>query len=433
MSAPRTLLVACVGSVASTAALALVRGGVMVSGQATTPQAMLPLLVASALLCIVGLTVIRRPVVAWIAVIAVLSIATLDLAALARSIRPTLDGSSWLWLSFAICATAVFAAGTAIRYATDRHPPQGRWVPTLGMAAMVVMLVSSVWALAMLGEDDDTGVDASPLGSLTLVTRPFLATTLGFTALGLIADARPAARRASRRLAVERPRPSSLGDRIAYLSSWVRTFADESSPGRTRAYRAALQERSRIASDLHAEVVPAVRRALAEAEQGGSVDRLAASLRDVLADVDDMVQREHATQLELGGLVPALEWLAERIEERSDIRVAIDVVADGPGRPASEVEAAAFRVAGLALENVARHAPGSSATVEIAAVPDRVDMEITDDGPGIRNEGTGVGAGRGGRGLRDMAAESVACGASLVVARRAIGNGTCVTFRWPAD
>lgn len=433
MRVPRPLLIAGAGAVASTVALALVRVGALLGGQAATPQATLPVLVALALLCVVGLTATRRPVVAWIAIIADLSIATLDLASLARSIRPTLDGSSWLWLSVAICATAVFAAGTAIWYATDRHPPQGRWVPALGLAAMAVMLVASVWALATLGEHDEPGIDASPLGSLTLVTRPFLATTLGFTALGLIADARPAARRASRRLAVERPRPSSLADRIAYLSSWVRTFADESSPGRTRAYRAALQERSRIASDLHAEVVPAVRRALAEAEQGGSVDRLAASLRDVLADVDDMVQREHAIQLELGGIVPALEWLAERIEERSDVRVAIDVVADGPGRPPSEIEAAAFRVAGLALENVARHAPGSSATVAVAAVPDRVHMEITDDGPGIRNEGTGVGARRGGRGLRDMAAESAACGASLVVARHRNGTGTCVTFRWPAD
>ena len=180
-----------------------------------------------------------------------------------------------------------------------------------------------------------------------------------------------------------------------------------------------MSERSRIARDLHAEVVPAVRRALAEAERDGSVERLAASLRDVLHEVDALVGSEHAIQLEFGGLVPALEWLAERVEERSEVRVMIHVD-DGaggrPGDPPMEVAAAAFRVAGLALENVIRHAPGCQATVEVQVAGDRVHLAIADDGPGLPTDVERTAAGAGHRGLADMVAEASGCGASLVSA-----------------
>ena len=65
-----------------------------------------------------------------------------------------------------------------------------------------------------------------------------------------------------------------------------RIFIDEITPGRGRARHAADIERSRLAAELHAEVVPLVRQALREAEDGGSPERLAVALRDVLAEVD---------------------------------------------------------------------------------------------------------------------------------------------------
>ena len=219
--------------------------------------------------------------------------------------------------------------------------------------------------------------------------------------------------------------------------AWLRAFLDESAPGRTRAHRAALSERSRIARDLHADVVPAVRRALAEAERDGSVEHLAASLRDVLHEVDALVGSEHAIQLEFGGIVPALEWLAERVEERSTVRVTMNVEEwpEGrPGQPPMEVAAAAFRVAGLALENVIRHAPGSQATVHIRVGPERVHLVIADDGPGLPAEIERTAATAGHRGLADMVAEASGSDASLHVDRGGTVDvpGTTVTFDWPA-
>jgi signal transduction histidine kinase len=100
-----------------------------------------------------------------------------------------------------------------------------------------------------------------------------------------------------------------------------------------------------------------------------------------------------------------------------------------------EVAAAAFRVAGLALENVIRHAPGSQATVQIRVDPERLRLVIADDGPGLPAEVVRVSAPAGRRGLADMLAEASGSAASLRLDRgggAADRPGTIVTFDWPA-
>ena len=259
-----------------------------------------------------------------------------------------------------------------------------------------------------------------------------LALTLSFVALGLLGDARAPAARARRRLAVMRPAPATLTERGGHAVAFARLFMDEVSPGRSRAHRAALDERSRIARDLHADVVPAVRRALAEAERDGSAARLAGSLRDVLTEVDGLVATEHTIVLEVSGFVAAIEALAERIEERSAVRVTIDIAA-ADGEPPAEVGAAGLRIATLALDNVTRHADGSAVVVTVQAAADRLAFAIEDDGPGLTSQARHSAIAAGRRGLADMAAEAAACGAAIEVGGRADGTaGTRVAFDWPA-
>ena len=168
---------------------------------------------------------------------------------------------------------------------------------------------------------------------------------------------------------------------------------DEVVPGREAGRaEAAEDERGRLAADLHAEVLPSLRRALVEAEAGGTVERLAADLRAAVDEVESLLVSRRSIVLEELGLLAAVEWLAERVEDRSAVRVEIEVGAadaDG-GRPPREVERAAFRVAQLALDNVVRHAPGATATVAVAASAAGVRLRI--DGRRRR------AAGRRGRG-----------------------------------
>ncbi len=437
MRIPGALIVAAMAATAATAVAIVIRVGWTLAGGAATPGAMVPLLVALAALCVVGLTIRRQPSVAWLATIAALAICTIDLAALARVGRATLDAAAWGWLSIAICVMALLATGAAVAYATDHRRRLGRWVLPAGLTALAIQAVAAIWVIANPVAAAPAGVDdGAPLGTLSVVTRMFLASTLAFTALGAIGDARPAAHRAGRRLALQRPPPTSLGGRGGYAAAWFRAFFEELAPGRTRAHQAAVSERSRIARELHADVVPAIRQALAEAERNGSVERLAAALRNVLGEVDDLVASRHSIVLEVDGLVPAVEWLAERAEERSDVRVTIDVpgaAGDVPRRLPEPVAAAAYRVAELALENVIRHAPGASVRIEIRAEPELISLVIMDDGPGIAPGAERAAASDGRRGLMDMRAEAEICGASLMVSGRDDGPGTVVQFHWPGD
>lgn len=430
MRIPGALVVAAMAATAATVVAIVIRLGWMAAGGVASPGAMVPLLVGAAAICVVGLTIRRRPTIAWLATIAALAISTIDLAAIARAGRASLDAAAWGWLSIAICVMALLATGAAVAYATDVRRALGRWVLPVGLVVLAIQAVAAIWVIANPVDD------GAPLGNLSVVTRSFLASTLAFTALGAIGDARPAVRRAGRRLALQRPPPTSLGERAGYAAAWSRAFFEELAPGRTRAHQAALSERSRIARDLHADVVPAIRRALAEAERNGSVERLAAALRDVLGEVDDLVASRHSIVLEVDGLIPAIDWLAERTEERSDVRVTIEVpgaAGDASARPPEPVAAAAYRVTELALENVVRHAPGAGARVEIRAEPDLVAVVIADDGPGIAPGAERAAASLGRRGLMDMRAEAEICGASLTVSGRDDGPGTVVRFRWPSD
>ena len=213
-------------------------------------------------------------------------------------------------------------------------------------------------------------------------------------------------------------------------------FVDEVVPGRDVGRAEAVEtERTRLAADLHAEVLPSLRRALVEAESGGTVERLAADLRSAVEEVESLLVSRRSIVLEEMGLRAAIEWLAERIEDRSDVRVEIEVegdntvVGEAVTRPPRDAERAAFRVAQLALDNVVRHVPEGVAVVTIAVAPTEIRLRIEDDGPSRRiDEAAAVRAGR--RGIADMRAEAASCGGTLALGPGRGGRGTAVAFDW---
>jgi signal transduction histidine kinase len=429
------LKLAALGVLVAILTLAVLRLGYLgdLGAGPATPQTWLPILVATAAWCVLILIGSTRPSVGWLAAILALVTVTLDLAGLLRGARATADAPTWSWLLLLLAVVAVGTVAAAAAYAADPARRLGWWVLPVAVGGVVVMAAAAVVAIATApGPVDRT---TSPLGSGSLVTRGFLIVTLGLVALGILGDLRPAARRARRRLAVERPTPTTGRDRVDAGLLWARLFADELSPGRTRAGRAATAERSRLARDLHAEVVPGLRRALAQASGDAPVGELESTLRGVLGTVESIGNDEHAIQLELGGLVPAIEWLAERAEAESTVRITIDVVEHGTdaGSPPAEVAAAAYRVAGLAIDNVLRHAPGSAVAIRVESGASVVHLAIDDDGPGLDPAAVDAARRAGHRGLADMATEAAGCGGSLAIEPMpGGGRGTRVRFDWPA-
>ena len=367
--------------------------------------------------------------------------------ALTNSWAPTL---AW-------CAAVVGSAASALAVSgmVREHPGAARSdpVPFLGALVAAAVLVPIAIAAAYATSDGRRSRVALAVawGSVivvgTALAASYVARTLGgesggfpywawlailggLTVSGLVRDLRPAFDRTRTRVSAESPDARSSRGALSVL----RIFVDELVPGREAGRaEAAEDERGRLAADLHAEVLPSLRRALAEAEGGGTVERLAADLRVAVDEVESLLAARRSIVLEELGLLAAVEWLAERVEDRSDVRVEIEVGAadaDG-GRPPREVERAAFRVAQLALDNVVRHAPGSHARVALAASARTVRLRVEDDadGPPV-DEAAALRAGR--RGIADMRAEARACGARLELGRGADGHGTAVDLTWPA-
>jgi signal transduction histidine kinase len=439
MSGPSRLAISCVAALAMTLVAFVAILGPLGVAPPPDPQGMLPVLVAAAGLCVAGLTRVRSPSVAWLATILVLTVATLSIAAWGRSNRAILGPVGWQWLVLLVGIGAVASTGAAMLYATERPRRLGDWVAASAFVAIGVVGSVCVWVYMTIGPVD---LSAPPtLGDLALVTRSLIVGVLVFTGFGIVGDLQPARRRTSLRLGDHRRSPGVFGA-VDHGLLTARTFIDELTPGGQRARRAAGVERTRIAVELHAEVVPVVRRALREAEEGGSPERLAVALRDVLAEVDGLATDRHSVALDELGLLAAIEWLAERTEERSAVRVSIEVdeaathgltVGEPPGRPPRGVETAAFRVAQLALENVVRHAPSASATIHLTAEPRTVRLSIRDDGPGISDQADAIAAASGRRGLADMRAAAAGCGGSLTAGVDAGLPGTVIRFVWPAD
>lgn len=389
-------------------------------------------------LCVLGLSARRSLSIAWLACVFVALMAAATVEPVWAEVREgrvlggPVAGSGGgspasepiaLAVAALVRAAVLAPAVVAAMYATDRPCMAARWVPPVawGLVTLLALVVSIGFAQFATGSEPEavTGIPAFA----------WLGAILGVVLLGAWGDIAPAAVRVQTRVGRD---PALRGPVVR-----LRLLAEELLPGREAARaEAAETERGRLASDLHAEILPGLRAALVAAESGGSAERLSAQLRGAVADVEGLLAARRSIVLEELGLIAGLEWLAERVEERSAVRVELRVEgADAsPGRPPRTVERAAFRIAQLALDNVARHAPEASVAVSVVASPARVALSVRDDGPGL--EGGQEVPGRrvvpGGQGLADMRAEAASCGGGLAIDAGHGGRGVDIVFRWPA-
>jgi signal transduction histidine kinase len=328
-------------------------------------------LIASAAALVAAILAFRYvPTVAWLLTLAPPAIASLNGAML---VDPPIN------LTFE--AIGPLVAALFVTSAASR--PRGRW-SALGPVVVIVYLVA--WLVAC----------AASWGNWTVIRDAGLLASLALGALG-------AATSLSR--AIERARSRSA-QRLAGLPLPVAVGAiiDELVPGRTRTRLSAIErERARLATELHADVLPDLSDVIRSIEEGDSPRAAADRLRAISAELRELMAERRLSILEDQGLVPALEWLVEHVEARTGVRVELDVESARLGaedRPPREVEMASYRVCQAALDNALIHARPTAI--------------------------------RGGHlGLVDMRTRAATIGGTLQVGRRPDG-GTLVLLRWPA-
>lgn len=198
--------------------------------------------------------------------------------------------------------------------------------------------------------------------------------------------------------------------------------------------RAVAAERERLAREIHdtlAQGLSAIELLLrAAGDSIGRDDERAAGLvgqartaaRDNLAEARRFVYALSPADLDQSSLPDALARVADRVQQSG---TAVRVRTEGRQRPlAVSVETALLRVAQSALANVEQHARAGHADVVLSFGPDRVRLEIGDDG-------VGFDPGPGGFGLRAMRSRVTELGGSVEV-DTAPGRGTRVAVTLPA-
>jgi signal transduction histidine kinase len=154
----------------------------------------------------------------------------------------------------------------------------------------------------------------------------------------------------------------------------------------------------------------------------GEVRQVAQSALDNLRNLS---QTFHPTILDDYGLEKALEWFCRRFEKQTGIVVRYETQGEGDS-VADEAAIHVFRILQEALNNVARHAKTSSASVRVRFGEGRLQLEVEDHGVGFE----GVNGQGQGLGLVAMRERAEILRGRLEV-RRPDGGGTLVKLEAP--
>ena len=184
-----------------------------------------------------------------------------------------------------------------------------------------------------------------------------------------------------------------------------------------RARRTLLEERARIARELHDVVAHHLSVIAIQAEAApyrvpdapealiGSFATIRANaveglgeLRRVLGLLRDDHDHEDGPQ-------PTLDRLADLVANGRDAGLTVTASVDGDRRPLpAGVELSAYRIVQEALSNAMRHAPGAEVTVEVAYRSAELELRVV-NGPGrTAAPSAPAGAGHGVTGMRERAA-----------------------------
>ena len=218
--------------------------------------------------------------------------------------------------------------------------------------------------------------------------------------------------------------------RNAALTAELRATIGQLHASRRRLVEAQDAERRRIERNLHDGaqqqlIALSIQLALLDETAGdpAAVRELAPALKDgvraALEDLRDLARGIYPPLLADQGLVPALQAQARRAP------LPVDIDADGVGRYPQDTEAAVYFCTLEALQNIAKYARASHATVGLACSGGTLKFTVTDDGTGFDTAAIQYGTG-----LQGMDDRLAALGGALHVRSRA-GHGTTLNGELP--
>jgi PAS domain S-box-containing protein len=209
----------------------------------------------------------------------------------------------------------------------------------------------------------------------------------------------------------------------------------EDSLSQPRKERAAMEERNRLARDLHdavsqtlfsasiiADVLPRLWERNPE-EGRKRLEEIRQLTRGALAEMRTLLLELRPVALKDAELGELLKQLGESINGRARIPVRVNI--DGRCDLNPEIKTALYRIAQEALNNVAKHSGASQSSVNLFCRPESVKMVINDNGKGFEMQG--VKGQSLGLGIMTERAKEIDAKVTL---ESVPGEGTTITVLW---
>jgi signal transduction histidine kinase len=237
----------------------------------------------------------------------------------------------------------------------------------------------------------------------------------------------------------------NLRTRRAYLSELKERAARLEREREDKADRAVIEERARIARELHDVIAHNVSVMVVQAAAGEDVfDEDPAKARESLAAVASTGRAALTELRRLLGVIraeddpagdvsyapqPGIEYLDELVGQVRETGLPVELSVLGEARPLPEgVGLCAYRIVQEALTNTLKHAHASTAQVHLRYVADALELQVLDDGRGA----TSLNGETDGQGLIGMRERVALFGGELRAGPRS-GRGYEVRARLPLE
>lgn len=241
----------------------------------------------------------------------------------------------------------------------------------------------------------------------------------------------------------------NLRTRRAYLAELEARAERLEREREEKAERAVVEERTRIARELHDVIAHNVSVMVVQASAGDelfdtdparareSLRSVAATGRAALTELRRLLGVIRTEEASGGGASyvpqPGIGYLDELVRQVQETGLAVELSVLGEPRELPEgVGLCAYRIVQEALTNTLKHAAASRADVSLRYVEDAVELQVIDDGRGALAAGNG-GGDSSGHGLIGMRERVALFGGELTARPRAAGHGYEVRARIPLE